>query len=82
MTSWTETRPAPLPSTTSQSLLKFMFIELVMLSKHSIHFHPLLLLHSIFPSFRVFSSELTFCIRWQSIGASAAVSILPMNFYA
>ena len=36
----------------------------------------------IFPRIWVFSSELTFCIRWQSIGASAAVSILPMNFYA
>ena len=40
---------------------------------------PLLLLPSVFPSIRVFSSELALCIRWQSIGASASASVLPMN---
>ena len=39
----------------------------------------LLLLPSVFSSIRVFSNELALCIRWQSIGASASASILPMN---
>ena len=33
-------------------------------SNHLILCHPLLLLSSIFPNIRVFSSELTLCIRW------------------
>ena len=41
-----------------------MSIELVMLSNHLILYHPLLLLPSIFPSIRVFSSELALHIRW------------------
>ena len=53
----------PLPSPTiSQRLLKFMFIEFVMLSNHLILCHPLLTL-SMFPSLRVFSSELALHIR-------------------
>ena len=51
---WT-TFQVPLSSTISQSLLKFMSIELVMLSNHLILCHPLL--SSIFPSIRVFSNE-------------------------
>ena len=54
---------APLSSTISWSLLRFMSIESVMLSNHLILCH-LLLLPSIFPSIRVFSNELTFCIKW------------------
>ena len=46
----------------SQSLVKFMFVELVMLSNHLICC-PLLCLPSVFPSIRVFSSELALCIR-------------------
>ena len=41
-----------------------MSIELVMPSNHLILCHPLLLLPSVFPSIRVFSNELTVCIRW------------------
>ena len=41
-----------------------MSIELVMPSNHLILCHPFLLLHSIFPSIRVFSNESAFCIRW------------------
>ena len=41
----------------SQSLPKFVFIELVMLSNHIILCYPLLLLLSTFSSIRVFSSE-------------------------
>jgi len=48
----------------SQSLLKFMSIESVMLSNHLILCHPLLLLPSIFPSIRVYSSESALHIRW------------------
>ena len=54
---------APLSSTISRILLKFMSIELVMLSKHLILYHPPLLLPSIFPSITVFSNELGLCIR-------------------
>ena len=61
---WTVACQAPLSSTTSWSLLRFMSIELVMLSNHFILYQPLLLLPSIFPSIRVFSSELALCIRW------------------
>ena len=39
----------------------------------------LLLLHSIFPSIRVFSNELPLCIRWPKFGASASALVLPMN---
>ena len=35
-----------------------------MLPNHLILCHPILLLHSIFPSIRVFSNELTLCVRW------------------
>ena len=55
---------APLSSAISQSLLKFMSIESVMLSNNLILCRPLLLLPSIFPSIRVFSNESGLCIRW------------------
>ena len=48
----------------SQSMLKFMSVELVMPSNHLILSCPLLLLSSIFCNIRVFSSESAFCIRW------------------
>ena len=50
-------RQASLSSAISQSLLRFMSIESVMLSNHLSLCHPLLLLPLIFPSIRVFSSE-------------------------
>ena len=62
--SWTAACRAPLSSTISQSLLKFMSIESVMLSKHLILCCPLLLLLSVFLSIRVFSNELALCIKW------------------
>ena len=43
---------APLPSTTVQNLLKFMSIELAMLSNHFIFRCPLLLLLTIIPIIR------------------------------
>ena len=50
--------------TVSWSLLKLMSIESVMPSNHLILCYHLLLLLSIFPSIRVFSSESVLCIRW------------------
>ena len=41
-----------------------MSIELVMLSNHLILCHPLLLLPSVFPSIKVFSSESALRIGW------------------
>ena len=54
----------PLASTISQSLLRFMSIKLMMLTNNLILCWPLLLLPSIFPSIRVFSSESAVYIRW------------------
>ena len=68
---------ASLSFTTSQSLLKIMSIESVMLSNHLIVCHPLLLLPSIFLSIRVLSNQSALHIRCQSIRSSA--SVLPMN---
>ena len=50
--------------TNSWSLLKLMSIESMMPSNHLILCCPLLLLPSIFPSVRVFSSESVLHIRW------------------
>ena len=55
---------APLSSVISWSLLKFMSIELVMLSNRLILYYPLLLLPSVFPSIRVFSNESGPYISW------------------
>ena len=57
-TPWTAAHQAPLASTISQSLLKFLSIVLVILSSHLILCHLLLLLPSIFPRTRVFSNKL------------------------
>ena len=57
VTPWTAACQASLSITNSRSLLKLMPIELVMPLNHLILCHPLLLLPSIFPSIRVFSSE-------------------------
>ena len=50
--------------TNSRNLIKLMSIESVMPSNHLILCRPLLLLPSIFPSIRVFSSESALCMRW------------------
>ena len=57
-TPWTAARQLPCPSPTS-GLLKLMSMVLVMPSNHLILCRPLLLLPSVFPSIRVFSSEST-----------------------
>ena len=63
-TPWTSACQASLSIINSQSLLKFMSIELVMPSNHLILCCPLCLLPSIFPSIRVFSNESALHIRW------------------
>ena len=63
VTPWTAACLASLTFTVSWSLLKLMSIESVMPSNHLILCHPLLL-PSIFPSIRVFCSEMALCIKW------------------
>ena len=63
VTPWTAAHQASLSITNFQSLSKPMSIESVMPSNHLILCRPLLL-SSIFPSIRVFSSELALWIRW------------------
>ena len=81
MIPWTAAHQASLSFTISQSLLRFMSIESVMLSNHFILCHPLLLLPSIFPSMRVFSNELAVRIRWPKYW-SFSFSINPSNEYS
>ena len=78
---WTAARQAFLSITNSQSLLKLMSIELVMPSNHLILCRPLLLLPSVFPNIRVFSSELVLCIRWPKCW-SFSFSISPSSEYS
>ena len=63
VTPWTAAHQAFLSITNSQSLLKLMSIESLMPSNHLNLCHPLLLLPSIFPSIKVFSSESVLRIR-------------------
>ena len=71
---------ASLSVTISQSLLKFMSTELVMLANHLILCRPLLLLPSIFPTIRVFYSESALYIKWPKYW-SLSFSISPSNEY-
>ena len=73
--------PGFLVITNSWSLLKLMSIKSVMPSNHLILCHPLLLLPSIFPSIRVFSSESVLHIRWPK-SCSFSFSISPFNPYS
>ena len=61
------------------SLFKPLSIESVMPSNHLILCRPLLLLPSIFPQIRVFSSESVFPIRWPK---HWSVSFNPSNEYS
>ena len=77
-TPWTAARQASLSITNSRSSLKLMSIELVMPSNHLSLCRSLLLLPSIFPSIRVFSSESALCIRWPKYW-SFSFNISPSN---
>ena len=70
---------ASLSVTHSWSLLKVMSIKSMMPSNHLILSHPFLLLPSIFPSIRVFSSESVLCIRWPEYWS---FSFNPSNKYS
>ena len=75
-------RQASLSFTTSQSLLQFTSVELVMPSNHLILCcPPLLLLPLVFPSIRVFSNESALRIRWPNYW-SFSFSISPSNEYS
>ena len=64
VTPWTAACQASLSITNSWSLLKLMSVESMMPSSHLILCHPLVLLPSILPSFRVFSNESVLHIGW------------------
>ena len=77
----TAARQASPPFTISWSLLKLMSVESVMPSNHLILCCPLLLPPSIFPSIRVFSSELVLHIMWPKYW-SFSFSLSPPNEYS
>ena len=77
-TSWTAMHEASLSFTLSQSLPKLKSTESMMLSNHPFLCYPLLLLPSIFPSIKVFSSELALHIRRPNY-KSFSFSISPPN---
>ena len=58
-TPWIAARQASLSITNSQSSLRLTSVKSVMPSSHLILCHPLLLLPSIFPGIRIFSSSTT-----------------------
>ena len=70
--------PHPSPTPAACSL---MSIKSVMLSNHLILCPPFLLLPSIFPGIRVFSSESVLCIRWPKYW-SFSFNISPSNEYS
>ena len=78
VTRWTAAHQASLSITNSQSSLKPMSIESVMPSNHLILCRPLLLLPSIFPRIRVFSSESALCVKWPKYW-SFSLNISPSN---
>ena len=78
VTPWSAAHQVSLSFTVSQSLLKLMSVESVMSSNHLILCCRLLLL-SIFPSIRVFSSESALHIRWPK---DWSFSISPSNEYS
>ena len=80
-TPWTVPRQASLSISNSWSLLKLMSIKSVMPCNRLIFCCPLLLLPSIFPSIRVFSSESTLCMRWPKYW-SFSFSISPSSEYS
>ena len=72
---------ASLSITNSRSPPKLVSIELVMPSNHLILWQPLLLMHLIFPSIRIFSNESVLCNRWPKYW-SFSISISPSNEYS
>ena len=77
---WTAAAQAFLSITSFQSLLKLASIEPVMPSNHLILCCPLLLLPSVFPSIRIFSSDSVLHITWPKYW-SFSFSISSSNEY-
>ena len=80
-TPWTVAYQASLSFTISQSLLRFMSVESVMVCNYLILCCFLLVLPSIFPSIRVFSSESVLHITWPRYW-SINFSISPSTEYS
>ena len=76
MTPWTAALQTSLAFAISQSLLKFMSVELVMPSNSLILCCALLLQPAIFPSIRTFSNKSAVHIRWPKYWS---FSISPSN---
>ena len=81
VTPWTAACQASLSFTIPRSLLKFISIELAMLSNHLFLCHPLLFLPSILHSIRVFSNESALHIMWPKYW-SFSFRISPSNKYS
>ena len=79
VTPWTAAHQDSLSIINSWSLLKLISIALMIPSNHLTLCCPLLLLPSIFPSIRVFSSESVLRIRWPKYWS---FSISPSNEYS
>ena len=79
VTQWIAACHAFLSFTISQSLLKFMSTESLMLSNHLILCHSFLLCLQSFPALVSFPVIRLFTSGGQSIGTSASTSVLPMN---
>ena len=80
-TPWTAAHQTPLSFIILGSLRKLMYVESVMLLNYLIRCCPLLLLPSIFPSIRVFSSESALPVTWPKFW-SFSFSISPFNEYS
>ena len=77
-TPWTGAHQASLSFTISWNLLKLMSIESVIPNNHPILCHPLLL-PSIFPRIRIFSSEPILHIRWPKYWSFSFSISPPVN---
>ena len=77
VTPWTAACQASLSFTISWSLLKLMSMP----SNHLVRCHPLLILPSIFPVIKIFSSKLALHIRWPRYW-NISFSISPFNEYS
>ena len=77
---WAAVHQASLSFSISKSLLKFISIELVMLSNHLFLCHPPLFLSSTFPSIRIFFNKSAFHVRCPKYW-SFSFNISPTNEY-
>ena len=78
---WTAACQASLSFTISQSLLKLISIESIIIPSNHLILCHLLFLPSISPSIRVFSNESALRIRWPKY-QSFSINISPSNEYS